>query len=60
MTKKFQIEVCISYKDMEGQSSLSFFKAQILYQEMPYPKVFWNADNECENRFSKFKIFDPI
>ena len=45
---------------MEGQSSLSFFKAQILYQEMPYPKVFWNADNECENRFSKFKIFDPI
>ena len=36
MTKKFQVEVAISYKDMGGQSQLSHqltrFKAQILYQ----------------------------
>ena len=54
MSKKFQVEVAISYKDMEGQSSLSHlhirFKARILCQLANYasPSGFLVANNKSE------------
>ena len=67
ITKKCQVEVAISYKDMGGRSSLSHqlpcFKARIICQlaHLKYlNKVFLVADNESEIRFSKFKMADSI
>ena len=68
MTKKFQVEVAISYNDVGGQSSLSHqltcFKARILCQldllKCLNPRFFLVADNESEIRFSKPKMDDTI